>query len=1113
MSNTYVQLLPVDEALPVEGMAASFTGPDVAPGPPPALSTLWPTPLTGSSLFAAGSTVQLTLDAALAADPVLVETVVRLGATGEFLTVGGWLRVGAWVIGTQVYWSLRAELGIETLASESSLLPIQYLKPWPHVQVVISADQLALIVDGSVRIRLPIADRFTVPSSLTEVTVGNEDPGRDLAVAVVMVTDSVPPSVDAAVSAAESVGRGEVRGAFYRAGEDVVGGEAGPEVVVPGGRHQPFHAGSGYWTSRSGAVVLTGPVWERYVDLGEHASVLGLPITDTQPGTAPYAVRSRDAAPSVAGDDSQMARFEHGIIAWSPETGVREVLGRVAAHWLLLGGPTSVVGLPVGPRTETPHGYRHGFQFGDVFERYDGTVAEVHGGILERYDKEGAWDGPLGSPLTDEEAVRDDSGNDTGARLGRFEHGGIVADPAAGVHLLQEPWWTAYQEEGGPGGPLGAPTSEPVAAGGNGVTYVTFEHGFLVNHAMTGIRRVQTIEVTLSEAEAPSIDDGVEFDWGIPSADHDAELIVWMSVLVDGVAVPGLDRRRFPDSGYAGRSVSMGNVGAEVAVDPATVITVVGEAEDHDDLSSDDALGGITRTYGIDTIWGEVGPLGPAYSETGSGGDGAVTYSYAIGLPSGPISADFRADRWWCFVNKGTDDLGYNEVYARAFEDVEAHGGVWDTVTNPLDHLFYELAIRGVAEKGNCFGMGNLATRALFDTNQFRLPLSRYGTAKMEVSDPMFPGPLRTVLNIAQAQQLDAAVVSEVLDQISFGVPVSMASTLTGIGDVRTGGDLAVLSMMSVFEGKGHAVLAYGYEPRPGFPDSILIADPNVPSATAADRHVSRIELDNVGGWQYFENDTAHADYASAKGALLFRIPSRVVRERSVTPMAALALGVAQILSSLILVGGEADLEHAGLGQGSGTLTRVPLLQASPLTRLYAGQGPIPNAARAVLVSRGRADAGVLFRTANVTAGATIRFDEPHVIADVRVDGFDGIRPTLVSSVNADLTAADLHLGTIVGRAQRPGWAARATVHLDRSGPASFGLAPLGVGVVLDGLADGPAPEVELQRLDAPTRSRFVLTDYAPGRRVELRPADMASPFGAQVLTGLGTDIIVTPSI
>lgn len=161
-----------------------------------------------------------------------------------------------------------------------------------------------------------------------------------------------------------------------------------------------------------------------------------------------------------------------------------------------------------------------------------------------------------------------------------------------------------------------------------------------------------------------------------------------------------------------------------------------------------------------------------------------------------------------------------------------------------------------------------------------------------------------------------------------------------------------------------------------------------------------------------------------------------------------------------------------------------------------------------MLLSRGRADAGVLYRTANVTAGATIAFDAPHVVADVRVNGFDGIQPILVSTVNADPTAAELHLSALVGRAQRPGWAARAKVHLDRSGPAKLGLASLGIGVVLEGLADGPAPEVELQRLDGPALSRFILTGCASGRRVELRPADMASPFGAQILTGLGSDIV-----
>ena len=239
-----------------------------------------------------------------------------------------------------------------------------------------------------------------------------------------------------------------MRGAFHRVGKDTIGGEWGAETAIPGGRFQPFEFGAAYWSPSTGAVTVEGPVWERYAQMGTHASVLGRPLTDTQQGTARYATRTRDALATRGGEQSLMTRFEHGVIAWAEHTGAHEVVGRVAAHWLVLGGPASVVGLPTGPPTETAHGYRHGFEFGEVFERYDGTVAEVHGGILERYDKLGLWDGALGAPMTDETAVLAADGTDTGIRTNRFEHGAIFWTAALGAHELLDPWHAAYLEDG-----------------------------------------------------------------------------------------------------------------------------------------------------------------------------------------------------------------------------------------------------------------------------------------------------------------------------------------------------------------------------------------------------------------------------------------------------------------------------------------------------------------------------------------------------------------------------------------------------------------------------------------------------------------------------------------
>ena len=869
MSSTSTQLFPISVHATEPGLTSKEAGPVALTGPQPVPPVIWSPKLTESAAMDPGSSCVLTLDTPLPTHPAMVDTVIRVGFNAVWLVVDGWLRVGAWTQSGGTLWSLSADLGGEGLDAESGFDPALTAGTWTRVQLVVSDDQLVLLVNGHAAVRIPVGERFTVPTTITSVTLQATDATRQLQVGVLQLTDDVPATVETSTSTAERIGLGEVRGAFHRVGKETIGGEWGAETAIPGGRFQPYEFGAAYWSPSTGAVTVEGPVWERYAQMGTHASVLGRPLTDTQQGTARYATRTRDALATRGGDQSLMTRFEHGVIAWAEHTGAHEVVGRVAAHWLVLGGPASVVGLPTGPPTETARGYRHGFEFGEVFERYDGTVAEVHGGILERYDKLGLWDGPLGAPMTDETKVLADDGTDTGIRTNRFEHGAIYWTAASGAHELLDPWHAAYLEAGGAAGPLGLATSPVRSAGTLGVEYVEFEHGLMVRTPTMAPRLVDTVEVVLTEATAPSIDDGIEIDWDGISADRTAELMVWMSVLRNGEPVEGFDRKRFPDSGHASKHIDMHNVRVQVPVDATTTITVIGAAEDWDTWD-DDALGGILRNYGIDTLWGEL-PAGGAYSETGSGGDGDVIYKYAIGLPAGPISPIFREHRWWQFTNGGTDDVSYPE-YAQAFEDVEAHGSWWDTVTNPLDHLFYELAIRNVAEDGNCYGMSSLALRTIMDETQYRLPLTRYGPVQTKVSDGAFPDAIRTELNIHHCQQLDSAVLGSILSRISLGPILNLRIELTGIGDGSTG-DLAVISMVSILEGKGHAVLAYGYEPRPGFPDSILVADPNVPFAKTNAAHASRIEIDNGGGWQFFDDGKAHADYSSGAGCAAVPAP------------------------------------------------------------------------------------------------------------------------------------------------------------------------------------------------------------------------------------------------
>lgn len=1109
VSASFFTPLPPEALAPV-GCSVITKGAVPVAGLPPALTVppLWDTALTSSATIPADSSVSMMLDTGLAADPVVVQAVVQLQPYGAFLRVGDWLAVGlqgSVTLGV----SLDVVLGATSLLVEPTVDPLLVAGTWAVIRLVVSGDQIVVTIGDRVVARLPLGPQFVVPSPVFTVVLGVEAGQPDLIAAALAIGDDAS-NLTTALDLADSTGFGDVNAAYLRVGgKRVLGGTASDEEPMADGRFQIFEQGAAYWTAATGGVVVQGPIFERYQQLGAHLGPLGHPLTDVQHGTAPYVSRSQDAPATDLGDASSMARFQRGAIAWSRETDAHEVLDEIATHWLLLGGPSSVVGLPVGPRRETQHGWRHGFQFGDVFHDAATGCFEVHDKILDRYEGAGSWDGVLGSPTTDVCDVLAADGSSLGATVSSFQHGAIYATPF-GVILLGQEWNAAYQRAGGPAGALGLPTHEQQSAGP--VDYVEFEHGLILNHVSAPFRVVTEIDLKLVGANAPDIDDGWEFD-PFPSRDHDAELITHVTVQRDGTALPGWDRRRFPGGDdHGGRSNDFGNEHVIVPVTAGTVVTLVFAAEDWDFASANDGLGGLTRSYAIDTLWGQLGPKGPTYEETGSGGDGDVTYAYSIGLPVGPLSPVFRENRWWQYVNKGTDVVGY-PLYSRAFADVEAHHDVWDTMTNPLDHLFYELAVRGIADGGNCFGMSSVGHRALFDTNAFRLPLSQYAMPNERVDDAAFPGWLRDDLNVGQARQLAASVVGTMLARIadlSLFNPVAVAARLAAyIG----AGDLPVISFQASGFSSGHALLCYGTQPRPGHPDTILIADPNVPFATSASAQASRLEVDSNGAWRFFDDGVPDAKFRSDLGALFFDIPGSVVRAPTVTPMAALGLGVNAVMSGFAVMGGDADHELVRpMGQGT-SIQAVPTHQASPLARMYATTGSVPSGLTTVVIARSSTDVGLYARTANQAVGARISLDGHGTQARLTVERFDGSRPRLIAMIDQRPTLAEVHLASLVGRAQRPGWRVDAVVTVDGNQPLSMGLSTVGVGVQLEGLAPGPAPTIELSHPDGVTSSRYVLDDAVTLKQFELRPADMASPFGAQLLIAGGSQVLVSPSL
>ncbi len=113
----------------------------------------------------------------------------------------------------------------------------------------------------------------------------------------------------------------------------VIGVPTTAEQPILGGWTRTFAAGRMYWSPSSGAHEAHGLILAHYLAFGGDRSLLGLPVTDefAPPGTTA----------------ARASRFQHGLVVWSAPTGAHEVHGLILARYDQLGGPAGRLGLPL----------------------------------------------------------------------------------------------------------------------------------------------------------------------------------------------------------------------------------------------------------------------------------------------------------------------------------------------------------------------------------------------------------------------------------------------------------------------------------------------------------------------------------------------------------------------------------------------------------------------------------------------------------------------------------------------------------------------------------------------------------------------------------------------
>jgi uncharacterized protein with LGFP repeats len=224
-------------------------------------------------------------------------------------------------------------------------------------------------------------------------------------------------------------------GAFYTVWA-ATGGLAGPLglatsswYTVTGGEAQDFQGGSIYWSSATGTYEVQGSIHAEYVTVqGGPGGPLGFPSSDelafnnssgTAIGRVSYFYGNLCGA---------RGPYNSGAaIYYSGTTGAHQVGGCIYNKYWQMGEANSFLGFPIGDVTAISGGYVSNFQGtscgtggggGAIFASSPG-VYEVHGCIYQEYIAvQGGPGGPLGFPSSDELPFN----NSSGTAIGRVSY-------------------------------------------------------------------------------------------------------------------------------------------------------------------------------------------------------------------------------------------------------------------------------------------------------------------------------------------------------------------------------------------------------------------------------------------------------------------------------------------------------------------------------------------------------------------------------------------------------------------------------------------------------------------------------------------------------------------
>jgi uncharacterized protein with LGFP repeats/L,D-peptidoglycan transpeptidase YkuD (ErfK/YbiS/YcfS/YnhG family) len=229
-----------------------------------------------------------------------------------------------------------------------------------------------------------------------------------------------------------------------------------------GGAYQNYQGGAIVWSPSTGAKLSVGATRGKWAEYGFENGSLGYPVTDEVGGLRNGGVYQN---------------YQGGAIVWSPATGAHISVGAIRDKWAQTGFENGALGYPVSDEIGglKDGGVYQAYQNGAIFWSPATGAHAITAGINAKWRAQGAENGPLGYPTTDEVRGIRDGGSWQG-----FQGGAIMFSPASGAAIstgpIRDKWAATGYESGG----LGYPTSDVVTGLKDGGAFQNYQGGAIM---------------------------------------------------------------------------------------------------------------------------------------------------------------------------------------------------------------------------------------------------------------------------------------------------------------------------------------------------------------------------------------------------------------------------------------------------------------------------------------------------------------------------------------------------------------------------------------------------------------------------------------------------------